>query len=166
MILSIILVLAGVAAVASVANLCDKRANKDANVVPMEVQLPGNLPIIALSNNGVVFNFLLDSGSNISHICSEYFELLDCKVLGTYKEGNVHGLGAKNEGITMCSATLKDIAGKEYSVNLSISNQLKAVSDSIEATTGVRVHGLLGTDFLRTYNYVLDFKTLEVYPRK
>lgn len=165
-ILSIILVLAGVAAVASVANLCEKKEKKDSSVVPMEVQLPGNLPIIALSNNDVVFNFLLDSGSNISHICSDYLELLDCKLLGTYKEGSVQGLGANNIGVTVCAATLNDVLGNSYNVNLSISDNLKAVFDSIERNTGVRVHGLLGTDFLKTYNYVLDFKALEVYPRK
>lgn len=165
MILSVILILAGIAALASVINLFEKK--KNSGVIPMEVQLPGNLPIIALSNgNGVVFNFLLDSGSNISHICSEYLDLLDCEVLGTYKEGSVQGLGANNIGVTVCATTLKDVLGNTYSVNLSISDHLKAVSDSIEENTGIRVHGLLGTDFLKTYNYVLNFKELEVYPMK
>lgn len=165
MILSAILALAGVAAVASVVSLFDKKG-KPIEAVPMEIQLPGNLPIIALSNNGNVFNFLLDSGSNISHICAEYFEVLDAKLLGTYENGEVAGLGATNTGVTMCNATLKDVIGNEYNVNLSVSNQLSAVAKNIEMSTGVQVHGLLGTDFLKTYNYVIDFKALEVYPRK
>lgn len=165
MMLSAILALAGVAAVASVVNLFDRKV-KLVETVPMEIQLPGNLPIIALSNNGNVLNFLLDSGSNISHICAEYYDTLDAELLGTYEEGKVAGLGATNTGVTMCSTTLKDILGNEYKVNLSVSNQLSAVAKSIEASTGVQIHGLLGTDFLKANNYVIDFKALAVYPCK
>lgn len=164
MILGAILVLAGVAAVASVVNLFDRKV-KPVETVPMEIQLPGNLPIIALSSNGNTLNFLLDSGSNISHICAEYYEALDAELLGTYENGEITGFGATNTGVTMCKATLKDVIGNEYNVNLSVSNQLSAVARNIEMSTGVKVHGLLGTDFLKEYNYVIDFKALEVYPR-
>lgn len=163
LLLSIILALAGTAAIASIANLF---MDRNVKTIPMEVQLPGNLPIIALHNNGNVLNFLLDSGSNISHICSEYHNLIESKILGTHEEGSVHGLGAESIGITMCTAKLKDELGNEYDVNLSISDHLKAVSDSIEQSTGVRIHGLLGTDFLKDNKYIIDFDSLEVYSMK
>lgn len=165
MILNVILVLTGVAAVASIINLFDKKT-KSIKAIPMEIQLPGNLPIIALSNNGNILNFLLDSGSNISHICAEYYDILETEMLGTYEKGEVAGLGATNIGITMCKTTLKDITGNEYNVNFSISSQLSTVVKNIEMNTGVKIHGLLGTDFLKEYNYIIDFKTLKVYPGK
>lgn len=165
MILETILVLAGVSAIASIVNLFDKKVIPVEHV-PMKVQLPGNLPIITLSNNGNLFNFLLDSGSNISHICSEYYEDLDAELLGTYEEGQVAGLGATNMGVTMCKAVLKDISTNEYKVNLSVSSQLYSVAKNIEENTGVTIHGLLGTDFLRDNNYVIDFNSLVVYPIK
>lgn len=165
MMLSAILALAGVAAVASVVNLFDRKV-KPIKTVPMEIQLPGNLPVMTLSSNDNALNFLLDSGSNISHICEEYYEALDAELLGTYEEGTVEGLGATNTGITICKAVLKDVIGNEYNVNLSVSNQLSAVAKSIEMSTGVKIHGLLGTDFLKEYNYIIDFQALEVYPGK
>ncbi len=165
MILNAILILTGVAAIASIVNLFNKK-KKSIETIPMKIQLPGNLPIISLSNNGNVLNFLLDSGSNISHICAEYYEAIDADLLGTYEEGEIAGLGAVNTGVTMCRTTLKDTIGNEYNVILSVSNQLSSVAKSIEVSTGVKVHGLLGTDFLKEYNYVINFESLEVYPKK
>jgi hypothetical protein len=165
MTLEAILALAGVAAVASVINLFDKKKTPIESV-PLEKQMPGNLPIIVLSNNNTAFNFILDSGSNISHICGEYYKILDSKPIGTYQDEEVTGLGGKSVGITMCKATFKDTIGHEYDVNLSISNELSVVAKNIEEATGIKIHGLLGTDFLREYNYILDFRALEVYPQK
>lgn len=165
MILEAILILTGVAATASVINLFDKK-NYTSGYTSMKVELPGNLPIITLSNNGNSFNFLLDSGSNISHICKEYYEDLDAKLLGTYEEGQVAGLGATNIGVTMCTAVLKDINSNEYKVNLSVSSQLYSVAKNIEESTGVVIHGLLGTDFLKDNKYVIDFNSLAAYPIK
>jgi hypothetical protein len=164
-ILNAILVCAGVAALASVINLFDNKSQAPKHT-PMEVQLPGNLPIIALStNNGEVLNFIVDSGSNISHICAEHYEALGAELLGVYKDGEVVGLGAKNTGITMCKTNLSDVLGNKYEVNLSVSEQFSAVARGIEANTGMPIHGLLGTDFLMQYGYVIDFKSLEVYSK-
>ena len=39
-------------------------------------------------------------------------------------------------------------------------------ANSIEKCIGVKINGLLGTDFLQNYKYVIDFKTLEVHARR
>lgn len=166
MILNIILLLVAISAIASIMNLCNRKKDYSDDSIPLEVQMPGNLPIIALSNNGNVLNFLIDSGSNISHICSEYFDDLKANVIGTFKNDTVEGLGAVNTGITMCNTVLEDINGNEYSVNLSVSDQLSVVSKSIEESTGIKIHGLLGTDFLRVFKYIVDFESLRVYTKK
>ena len=161
MILEAILALAGTAAIASLVNLFEKRRR---TVIPMEVQLPGNLPVISLYNsNEERINFLVDSGSNISHICSEYLNNIDAEVLGTSKEGKVTGLGADNIGITMCKTVLKDKDNNKYDVLLSVSKQLSDVTKTIEESTGVKIHGLLGTYLLKKYKYIIDFNSLKVY---
>lgn len=166
MILNIILILSSVSVIASIINLFDKRSNKQESSISMIKKMPGNLPIITLVSNNKAFNFLLDSGSNISHICSEYASDLESNIIGTYKEATVEGLGATNTGITMCIAKLEDIRGNLYDVKLSISSELSSVANTIEQSAGVKIHGLLGTDFLRNYDYIMDFKTLEVYTKR
>ena len=49
---------------------------------------------------------------------------------------------------------------------MSISAELEETTKYIKENTGVEIHGLLGTDFLQNYKYVIDFKSLEVYARK
>ena len=166
MILDIILVVTIVTAIATIVNLVEGRYGKYNKKLPMKVQMTGDLPIIALSTKkGKVLNFIVDSGSNISHICHEYYKDLEADLLGTYENGEIAGLGAVNKGITMCNAVLKDIHGQKYNINLSISKQLAEVVSNIELSTGVKVHGLLGTDFLKSYNYIVDFKSLEMYKK-
>ena len=54
----------------------------------------------------------------------------------------------------------------DFKIKLSVSNQLMDVMKTIESSTGITIHGLLGTDFLQKYNYVIDFDSLEVYSKK
>lgn len=165
MIIHIILVLILVVFVASIINLYyNIRDRKVYKTLPMETQLPLELPIISLANDGKVLNFLVDSGSNVSHICKEYYKSIKSKILGTYDD-EITSLGTTNKGITMCEAKFTDTLGNEYDINLSISKEFTEVARKFEDSTGIRVHGLLGTDFLRKYNYVLDFNSLVAYPK-
>lgn len=166
MILNVILVLTGVAAIASVINLVENKKGKTPKVLPMEIKLPGNLPIIALSSGGTMFNFLIDSGSNVSHICPEYHNMLDAEHFDVSGGEGVKGLGSDNVINRICRVALKDMIGNEYEVDMAVTEGFKSIADNIEINTGVQIHGLLGTDFLNKYNYSIDFKTLEVYPQK
>lgn len=166
MILNIVLVLTGVAAIASVINLVENKKSKTPKVLPMEIRLPGNLPIISLSSGETVFNFLIDSGSNISHICPEYHDMLDAEHFDVHGGDGVKGLGSDNIISKICRTTLKDVLGNEYKIDMVVTEGFKCIADNIEASTGVQIHGLLGTDFLNGYNYAIDFKSLKVYPQK
>ena len=69
MILEAILVLTGVAALGSVVNIFMKNREAPQESISIKKYMPGDLPVITLTNNGVALNFLIDTGSNISHIC-------------------------------------------------------------------------------------------------
>ena len=166
MIVEATLILAGVAALGSVVNLFMEKKETHKDSISIKKYMPGNLPVITLTNNGVALNFLIDTGSNISHICPSAATLIECQHIGTDTNAEVAGLGAINQGVTICSATFKDTLSKKYNIQLSVSEDLENTAKYIEESTGVRIHGLLGTNFLQDYKYVIDFKTLEVYTEK
>ena len=165
MILEIILVFAAVAAIGSVVNIFIQNKEVSKNSISIKKYMPGNLPVITLTNNGVALNFLIDTGSNISHICPSAATLIECQHIGEDVDMKVAGLGAINQGVTMCFATFKDTLSKEYQVKLSVSKDLENTAEYIENNTGVKIHGLLGTDFLQDYKYIIDFGILEVYTK-
>lgn len=157
--------LSGVAAVGSLVNIFmkDKEFPKDS--ISIKKYMPGDLPVITLTNNKVALNFLIDTGSNISHICPAATKLIKCKHLGTNNKTTVAGLGGTTKGVTNCIATFKDTLSREYKIKLSISEDLARTTEYIKESTGITIHGLLGTDFLQRYKYIIDFKTLEVYSK-
>lgn len=164
MILEAILMLSGVAAFGSIVNIFMKDKEVPKESISIKKYMPGDLPVITLTNNGVALNFLIDTGSNISHICPSAAELVECSNIEN-SNTRVAGLGAVTQGTSVCSARFKDILGKEYNLQLHISNDLENTVKFIEESTGINIHGLLGTDFLQDYKYVIDFKTLEVYAK-
>ena len=166
MILETIMIFTGVAAIGSLASvyLHTKKPSNDS--ISIKKYMPGDLPVITLTNNGVALNFLIDTGSNISHICPSAAALIEHEHLGSNNNTKIAGLGAVNQGVTICTAKFKDTLSKEYKIQLSISAELEETSKYIKENTGIEVHGLLGTDFLQNYKYVIDFKSLEVYARK
>lgn len=163
MILEIILVLAGIAALGSIVNIFRKDRGIPQESISIKKYMPGDLPVITLTNNDVALNFLIDTGSNISHICPSVVSLIELQYTKSDVNKEIAGLGTLNQGSAVCSAKFKDVLSREYEIELSISKELEETTKYIKKNTGVEIHGLLGTDFLQNYKYVIDFKTLEVY---
>lgn len=160
-----ILILAGAAVVSNIINIFISNNRMNQKSISLKKYMPGDLPIITLSNNGIALNFLIDTGSNISHICYSVVKDIKCTHIGSNTTTQIAGLGAMNRGVTICSAVFKDCLSKEYQIQLSISKELEDTVGYIKDNTGVEIHGLLGTDFLQKYKYIIDFKSLEVYTK-
>jgi hypothetical protein len=163
MILEVILIFAGIAALGSIVNIFMKDREVPQESISVKKYMPGDLPVITLTNNGVALNFLIDTGSNISHICPSVTSLIELQYTKSDVNKEIAGLGALNQGGAVCFAKFKDVLSREYEIELSISKELEETTKYIKKNTGVEIHGLLGTDFLQNYKYVIDFKTLEVY---
>lgn len=164
MIIETIMIFAGVAAIGSLTSvyLHTKKPSNDS--ISIKKYMPDDLPVITLTNNGIALNFLIDTGSNISHIIPSV--LKDIKGNKIQSNNEIAGIGAVTTESNSIEIKVKDTLSKEYDIILVVSKGLEESAKYIEQSTGVKIHGLLGTDFLQKYQYVIDFKTLEVYAKK
>ncbi len=116
-------------------------------------------PIVTFTNNNRVFNFLLDTGSNVS--------LIDESVLKQIKyeeapsEIELYGL----DGIERTSrCVVSYLSYEEYSYKTQFYvTDLSPTFRSIKQEHGVTLHGILGSDFFKAYRYVLNFEKLIAY---
>lgn len=137
--------------------LRDKTAH--ANMSFVETMNLTGLPIATFEYEGKKYNFILDTGSNCSIIDARYAnEMHYQEVKDSHR---VYGLSAisKEGGYGIFHLQYK---GKDYDVECDILD-MKTTFDKMKECYGVTLHGVLGSDFLHTYRYVLDFNELVAY---
>lgn len=160
MILEIILVLISVVIIGFTVNLCEARIKRNNRKMSFRESMDlADMPIVTFYQGEKKFNFLLDTGSNYSHISSKAATELDGTMMNA--QAKVSGIG---EGQTsgVCRTTLS-YKGANYDIDLCITDHLSEAFDSIKLETGVLVHGLIGNQFLQKYRYILDFDELVAY---
>ena len=121
-----------------------------------------NMPIITLYQNSKEFNFLIDTGSNRNMLNSETIEDLEYQLLNTDNNA-VQGIDGGINKVQECKATFS-YGDKKFCYNYLISN-LKAVFDGIKDEHGIKLHGMIGSEFLHDQQYVLDFQHLIAYSK-
>lgn len=117
------------------------------------------LPIVTFKQGENKLHFLLDTGSNISYINTE-----------AMKDLEVEDLNASSSTVGVGGA---DMETKHYNIKIGYKDQefieefgaldLSAAFSSIEAESGIKLHGILGNKFFERYKYVLDFRELIAY---
>lgn len=120
------------------------------------------LPIVTFNQGDKKFNFILDTGSNRSVIEKSFLADIQHTML---KSGcALSGLEGIEKAAQSCviPLTYKD---NIYESDFLVTNMLQVLMD-IKQDTGVSVHGLLGSNFFRKFQYVLDFKELIAYSRR
>lgn len=123
-----------------------------------------DLPIITVENNGKKLNFLLDTGSNVSHINSNILDSLSdySKVPAAPTEiTTVNGV----ESIEGSWIELPFYYKKQYFSETFLPLDLTDAFDSIKRDNGVQLHGILGNSFFAKYRYVLDFDDFIAYTK-
>lgn len=120
------------------------------------------LPVVTFYQGTEKFNFLLDTGSNHSHISVEAAERI--KGVPMVGSENVQGVGGAMAVDRAVNATI-EYKSKSYEVLLLVGEHLSDTFRAIKETTGVQVHGILGSSFLSDNRYVLDFDELIAYSR-
>ena len=125
------------------------------------------LPVIELTCKGKELLFILDTGSDGSHINKTVVEELNQETFTvTPREGKVNvistGNGIAKASEERCKIKLS-LADFDFNVEFSVEN-LDQVFNFIKENDGVLVHGILGVDFLRANNWTIDFANNMAYP--
>lgn len=158
----VILILLAVLVAALIINGVEDYSKHSDEISFKEAMDLAELPVVTFYQGTEKFNFLLDTGSNHSHISVEAAE----RIKGTPMIGseNVQGVG----GATVVDRAISAVIGyksKSYEVLLLVGEHLSDTFRTIKETTGVQVHGILGSGFLSDNRYVLDFDELIAYSK-
>lgn len=120
-----------------------------------------NLPIVTFHQGNNRFNFLLDTGSNK---CVINKAILD-QIKHTKVESNdtLIGMEGNKVSVDKCVITLY-FNDRGYTFEYLV-NDLSQAFDSIRMETGVKLHGIIGSEFFNQFKYVLDFAELIAYSK-
>lgn len=160
MILEIIGILLMVIAVAMIINAIeDNRKKNDSKISFRESMDLTELPVVTFYNGDKKLNFLLDTGSNVSHINSSVIHLLDHTK--TDQKTDIIGMEGNKVSNDTCRMTVY-YRNQRFEEDFIISD-LNDAFDIIKQEDGVQIHGILGSKFFEKYRYVLDFSELIAY---
>lgn len=122
-----------------------------------------NLPVITFKNGNNKFNFLLDTGADSNHMGNKVLKTLEYKDTDYVLETTGFTGDTENNRIKVAVFEYKN---RKFEVTFSASAGLDKSFEFVKKSTGVTIHGILGSAFLKEYRYILDFDKLEVYTRK
>lgn len=118
------------------------------------------LPIITFYQGDKAYNFLLDTGSNVSYVnVKSDIKVTPIGVKDTFMGAN--GIDIECEKVNLVIYR----ADHKFNCNVHAADLDTAFSE-LKKEYGVLVTGILGCDFMDTYNYCMDFKEYTVYIRK
>jgi Retroviral aspartyl protease. len=116
------------------------------------------LPIVSFEQNGEFFNFLIDSGSDSSTLNSSSLNKLEYVNL----EGNNDVYGIDGNKIQTYYVGVKLFSHETKFKEIFQVMDIPGL-DNIYESDGIRVHGILGSNFMRRYGFLIDFTQLKVY---
>lgn len=155
--LIIIAAVLGIAAILVYKYVSLKKVSK--NSFKQSLDLTG-LPIITFYQGDKKLNFLIDTGSTGCHIDSRYVPK-DATPAGTTSVFGMEGNSQQAHSYFL-NIYLND---RKYVVECLASNLTNAFNE-VKSTTGVTLHGILGSNFFKKYNYIIDFEEFIFYTNK
>jgi hypothetical protein len=121
-----------------------------------------DLPIVTFYQGNNRFNFLLDTGANLSVINSSTLNNFQYKeVEGT---GNIVGVEGIKKEVSYVNIDL-NYKDTKYTEQFQVLDMQDAI-DHVKSESGVNMVGILGNNFFRRYKYILDFNELIAYSKK
>lgn len=160
MILEMIGILLIVIVIAMIINAIEDNRKKNESKISFRESMDlTELPVVTFYNGDKKLNFLLDTGSNVSHINSSVIHLLDHTK--TDQKTDTIGMEGNKVSNDICKMTVY-YRNQRFEEDFIISD-LNDAFDIIKQEDGVQIHGILGSKFFEKYRYVLDFSELIAY---
>lgn len=122
-----------------------------------------NIPIATFYQGNKELTFVLDSGSNDNVIDQNILDKITHSIKEEEGETTLSGLeGPQKVKICTIPFSTKDTS---YTADFLISN-LKDAFKGTKEQCGIQLHGMLGSNFFKKYNMVIDFTTLSAYSKE
>lgn len=116
-----------------------------------------NIPIIECVLGNDTVNMIVDTGAEYSLINTKYYQSnKDNFRLINQIETQFSGIGGIN---TQVSSIISSYTSLGYTTF--IEQDLSAV---VESLPQYNIVGLIGSDFLKSHNFIIDYKTRKIYP--
>lgn len=163
MVLKIVVILLAVVLLAIIINGAEDycKQKKRENMSFREAMDLVELPIVTFYNKDTKLNFLLDTGSDLSHINESLLPSL--KYDKVNENRNIISMGGNSQSLESCDMAVT-YKSQKFIERFCISN-LDEAFGVIKAETGVQIHGILGSKFFAKYKYILDFENLIAYSK-
>ena len=120
------------------------------------INIDCNIPIIECVLGNDTIDMIVDTGAECSLIDSKYLENNKCFTVVNSIETQFSGIGGVNTQISRIVSTKSSLGYITF-----VEQNLDAV---IESLPNYNVVGLIGSDFLKSRNYIVDYKSRKIYP--
>lgn len=118
------------------------------------------LPVVTMTSKGVDVNFLLDTGSNKSFIDIKLVEELDSSIIEG-KKAIVTGINDKSNE-TYAYNLILDYKDNRFE-NEFQAFDFEASVGHIRKKQGIKIDGIIGSDFLSKYKYIINYDDFTAY---
>ena len=115
-----------------------------------------NIPIIECVLGTDTVDIIVDTGAEYSLIDSKYLENNECFTVVNSIETQFSGIGGVNTQISRIVSTKSSLGYITF-----VEQNLDAV---VESLPNYNIIGLIGSDFLKSRNYIVDYKSRKIYP--
>lgn len=115
-----------------------------------------NIPIIECVIGNDTVDMIVDTGAEYSLINSKYLESNECFTVVNSIETQFSGIGGVNTQISRIVSTKSNLGYITF-----VEQNLDAV---VKSLPNYNIVGLIGSDFLKSRNYIIDYKVRKIYP--
>ena len=115
------------------------------------------IPIVSFEHEGKVVNFVIDSGASHSIINTSSLQIFDYKPIEN-ASAKVYGIDGNRIQTTMARVELT----KNSHTFMDVFQIMPVPAlDRMNEKEGLEVHGILGSKFLKKYQFLINYKHLE-----